>query len=147
MNLKDIKSISMGNHRKKRLGRGTGSGHGKTSGKGHKGRNARSGVGGFIGYEGGQTPLFRRLPKRGFSNVNHEVKYAVINVGDLNELEPGSEVSAESLLKARMISNLRDGLKVLGSGELTIALKVNAKKFSASAAEKIRNAGGEAKEL
>jgi large subunit ribosomal protein L15 len=147
MNLKDVKSISLGNKKRMRVGRGTGSGKGGTSGKGHKGRNARAGVGGFIGYEGGQTPLFRRLPKRGFSNANHEIKYAVINVGDLEGLEPGSEVTAEGLLKARKIGSLKAGLKVLGGGELKTALKVHARKFSATAAEKIRQAGGEVKEL
>jgi len=147
MNLKDIKSLSMGNKKRMRVGRGPRSGKGKTSGKGHKGRNARAGVGGFIGYEGGQTPLFRRLPKRGFNNANYEIKYAVINVGDLEGLEPGSVVTAEGLLRARRIGRLKDGLKILGGGALTIALKVHAQKFSAVAAEKIRQAGGEIKEL
>jgi large subunit ribosomal protein L15 len=147
MNLEEIKQVPLGHHRRKRLGRGIGSGLGKTCGKGHKGRNARAGVGGFIGYEGGQTPLFRRLPKRGFNNANFRRQYAVINVGDLNELEAGSEVTAEVLLKAGMIGAMEDGLKVLGAGELTTALKVRAHKFSASAAEKIRGAGGEIEEL
>ncbi len=147
MNLRELKEAPIGHRRRKRLGRGAGSGHGKTCGKGHKGRNARAGVGGFIGYEGGQTPLFRRLPKRGFSNVNHEIKYAVINVGDLEGLEAGSEVTPDLLLKERKIGALKDGLKVLGGGELKTALKVHAHKFSGMAVRKIREAGGEVKEL
>lgn len=126
----------------KRLGRGTGSGLGKTSGKGHKGQNARSGGGVRPGFEGGQMPLIRRLPKRGFTN-NWKKVYTTINVSDLEKLENGTVVTAELLKKVGLISKVEPyGLKVLGNGNLTKQLTVKAAKFTGSAAEKISAAGG-----
>jgi len=126
----------------KRLGRGTGSGLGKTSGKGHKGQNARSGGGVRPGFEGGQMPLIRRLPKRGFTN-NWKKVYTTINVSDLEKLENGTVVTAELLKKVGLISKVEPyGLKVLGNGNLTKQLTVKAAKFTSSAAEKISAAGG-----
>ena len=126
----------------KRVGRGTGSGHGKTSGKGHKGQNARSGGGVRVGFEGGQMPLIRRIPKRGFTN-NWAKDYTIINVSTLNKLEPNTVVTAELLKAKGLISKIEKfGLKVIGNGELTVALTVKANKFSESAVQKIQNAGG-----
>jgi large subunit ribosomal protein L15 len=125
-----------------RVGRGTSSGNGKTSGRGQKGQKARSG--GYIrpGFEGGQTPLFRRMPKRGFLNVNHKV-YAIVNLSSLNKLADGAEVNAQTLLDAKIIKSVKDGVKVLGNGELTAKnLKVSAAKVSASAKAAIEAAGG-----
>lgn len=131
---------------KYRKGRGIGSGNGKTAGKGHKGQNARSGGGVRPGFEGGQLPIYRRLPKRGFTN--HFAKhYAIINVGDLEIFENGTEVTLEMLVENRIIRKELDGLKVLGTGELTKSLTVKAKVFSASAKEKIVAAGGKAEEV
>lgn len=127
--------------RGKRLGRGIGSGVGKTSGKGHKGQNARSGGGVRPGFEGGQMPLTRRLPKRGFTSIFAK-EYAIINVRDLNALEDGTVVTAELLREKRVIRKINDGLKVLGNGTLTKKLTVKATKCSASAKEKIEAAGG-----
>ena len=126
-----------------RKGRGTGSGNGKTAGKGHKGQNARSGGGVRPGFEGGQLPLYRKLPKRGFNNKFAKV-YSIINVGDLNKFENGVTVTLESLIACGMISKANDGLKVLGNGELKVALTVEAAVFSATAREKIEAAGGKA---
>ena len=126
----------------KRLGRGTGSGLGKTSGKGHKGQNARSGGGVRPGFEGGQMPLLRRSPKRGFTN-NWSKEYTTINVSDLNGLKEGTVVTAELLKSKGMIAKIQPyGLKVLGNGNLDKKLTVKAAKFTKSAAEKISNAGG-----
>jgi len=148
MNLREIREMPLGNHRRKRVGRGTGSGHGKTSGRGHKGRNARAGGRhGFAGYEGGQTPFFRRLPKRGFSNAPFRLEFATVNVGDLNGFPAGTEITPESLLKSGIIRKLRAGLKILGDGALDVPLKVSAHRFSSAAAEKIKEAGGEVKKL
>jgi len=127
--------------RAKRLGRGIGSGVGKTSGKGHKGQNARSGGGVRPGFEGGQMPLTRRLPKRGFASIFAK-EYAIINVRDLNALEDGTVVTAELLREKGVIRKINDGLKVLGNGTLTKKLTVQATKCSASAKEKIEAAGG-----
>ncbi len=124
-----------------RKGRGAGSGNGKTAGKGHKGQNARSGGGVRPGFEGGQIPLYRRLPKRGFNN-KFAAEYAVINVDKLNAFENGETVNAEALINKGIIRKAYDGVKVLGGGELTKKLTVEAKIFSASAAEKIKAAGG-----
>ncbi len=124
-----------------RKGRGAGSGNGKTAGKGHKGQNARSGGGVRPGFEGGQSPLYRRLPKRGFKN-RFAAEYAIVNVAKLNVFENGETVNAEALLNKGIIKNVYDGVKVLGGGELTKKLTVEAKIFSASAAEKITAAGG-----
>ena len=128
----------------KRLGRGTGSGLGKTSGKGHKGQNARSGGGVRPGFEGGQLPLFRRLPKRGFSNAMFKVEYATINVSDLEKFEDGAVVTPELLKEMGMLKKQLAGVKVLGNGELTKKLTVKANKFSKSAIEKIEAIGGKA---
>ena len=125
----------------KRLGRGSSSGTGKTSGKGHKGQNARSGGGVRPGFEGGQTPLFMRLPKRGFTNHNAK-EYAIINVEDLNKFENGAVVDVAALKESGIVKNGRDGVKILGNGELTKKLTVKANAFSASAKEKIEAAGG-----
>ena len=127
----------------KRIGRGHGSGNGKTAGKGHKGQNARSGGGVRIGFEGGQMPLARRIPKRGFNNI-FASKYATINVSDLNRFKDGTEVDTELLIASGLIKKTFDGVKILGNGELTSQLTVKAAKFSASAKEKIEKAGGKA---
>ena len=126
-----------------RKGRGPASGNGKTAGKGHKGQNARSGGGVRPGFEGGQLPLYRKLPKRGFNNKFATV-YATINVSDLNKFEDGATVNLEALLNAGIVKKEFDGLKVLGNGELTKKLTVEAKVFSATAKEKIEAAGGKA---
>ena len=124
-----------------RKGRGAGSGNGKTAGKGHKGQNARSGGGVRPGFEGGQIPLYRRLPKRGFKN-RFATEYTVINVEALNSFDNGAEISAETLLECGKISKVNDGIKVLGRGELTKKVTVKASSFSQSAKEKIEAAGG-----
>jgi len=147
MNLRKLKETSLPNRRRKRVGRGIGSGHGKTCGRGHKGASSRAGWGGLISHEGGQTPLFRRLPKRGFSNTNFRLEFAVVNVKDLNSFVAGTEITPELLLKERKIRKLGAGLKVLGTGALDIPLKVHAHRFSKSAIQKIQEAGGEVKEL
>ncbi|MBR6593700.1 MAG: 50S ribosomal protein L15 [Clostridia bacterium] len=126
-----------------RKGRGPGSGNGKTAGRGHKGQNARSGGGVRPGFEGGQLPIYRRLPKRGFNN-HFAKEYAIINVGRLNEFDEGSVINVQTLLECGMINKALDGLKVLGNGELTKKLTVEASVFSATAKEKIEAAGGKA---
>ena len=130
-----------------RKGRGPGSGNGKTAGKGHKGQNARSGGGVRLGFEGGQLPLYRKLPKRGFNNKRFATVYATINVSDLNRFEDGAIVDIQTLLDARVIRKAQDGLKVLGNGEITKKLTVKAAKFSAAAKEKIEAAGGSCEEV
>ena len=129
---------------RKRVGRGPGSGLGKTSGKGHKGQNARSGGGVRPGFEGGQLPLFRRLPKRGFSNAMFKTEYATINVSDLEKFEDGAVVTPELLKEMGILKKQLAGVKVLGNGELTKKLTVKAHKFSSSAIEKIEAIGGKA---
>ena len=141
MKLHELKAVEGARHSRKRVGRGTGSGHGKTACRGHKGQNARSGGGVRPGFEGGQTPLFKRLPKRGFTNINR-IDYAVINVEDLNCFEAGSVVDTAALKAKGLINKEYEGVKVLGDGELNVALTVKAKKFSKSASEKISAAGG-----
>ena len=126
-----------------RKGRGNGSGNGKTGGRGHKGQWARSGGGVRPGFEGGQMPLARRLPKRGFNNI-FATKYVTIKVSDLEKFEAGATVDTEALLKAGIISKTLDGVKVLGNGELTKALNVKVAAYTASAKEKIEKAGGKA---
>lgn len=130
---------------RKRVGRGIGSGTGKTSGKGHKGQNARSGGGVRPGFEGGQMPLFRRLPKRGFTNV-FKKQYAVINVSDLNNFEEGTVITPEFLIENNYVkkATAKDGVRILGDGELNVALTVKAQHFSKSAKEKIEACGGKA---
>ncbi|OQC15609.1 MAG: 50S ribosomal protein L15 [Firmicutes bacterium ADurb.Bin080] len=131
----------------KRIGRGIGSGHGKTSTKGHKGQWARSGGGVRPGFEGGQMPLTRRIPKRGFNN-QFSVEYSIVNLGDLNAFEEGTLINADLLLDEGIIGKLSvSGVKVLGDGELTKPLTIQAAKFSKSALEKIEKAGGKAEVL
>ena len=125
-----------------RKGRGPGSGNGKTAGKGHKGQNARSGGGVRPGFEGGQLPLYRKLPKRGFSNYKFKTTYATVNVEALNRFEDGAVVDLDALMDARLVRRELDGVKILGRGEITTKLTVKATVFSASAKEKIEAAGG-----
>ena len=140
---------SAGNAKAYRKGRGAGSGNGKTAGRGHKGQNARSGGGVRPGFEGGQMPLYRRMPKRGFNNKRFALDYIEVNVADLEKFENGAEVSAQILADAGIISlpKVNDGIKILGNGELTKKLTVKAAKFTASAKEKIEKAGGTAEEV
>ena len=129
-----------------RKGRGPGSGNGKTAGKGHKGQNARSGGGVRPGFEGGQLPLYRKLPKRGFKN-RFAVNYSIVNVAALNKFEDGAVVDLEALVAAKIVRKPLDGLKVLGNGDLTKKLTVKATVFSATAKEKIEAAGGKIEEV
>ena len=141
MKLHELQATSGSRSEHYRKGRGIGSGNGKTAGKGHKGQNARSGGGVALGFEGGQMPLWRRLPKRGFKNVNR-VNYAAVNVGDLNNFKDGTVVTPALLHEAGLVRKDFDGLKVLGAGKLEKKLTVQAAKFSKSAEEAIKNAGG-----
>ena len=143
MRLDELKPAEGSKFTRKRVGRGIGSGTGKTSGKGHKGQNARSGGGVRPGFEGGQMPLYRRLPKRGFTNIFAK-QYVAINVEELNKFEDGAEVTTEVLLEKGIISKALDGVKLLGRGEVTKKLTVKVAKYSASAKEKIEKAGGKA---
>ena len=129
-----------------RKGRGAGSGNGKTAGKGHKGQNARSGGGVRVGFEGGQLPLYRKLPKRGFKN-RFAVNYSIVNVEALNRFENGAIVDIEALKAAKLVRKELDGVKILGNGELTKTLTVKATVFSATAKEKIEAAGGKIEEV
>ncbi len=142
MRIEDLRPAPGSVKKNKRVGRGSGSGHGKTSCRGHKGQNSRSGGGVRPGFEGGQMPLQRRLPKRGFTNRNH-VEYTTLNIRDLERIGLDT-VTPETLLERGAIKSLRDGLKILGMGELTRAVNVKANAFSAVAAEKIKAAGGTA---
>jgi large subunit ribosomal protein L15 len=142
MKLKDILSQAGKHKPRKRRGRGTGSGHGKTSGRGSKGAGSRAGWKARLGKEGGQNPIFARIPKRGFSNARFRTVYQVVNVGDLNEFDDGARVDAAAMKQAGLIPDAGDLVKVLGDGELSRKLTVAASKFSASAAEKIGKAGG-----
>ncbi len=146
MELNTIKPAIGSTRDRKRIGRGTGSGHGKTATKGHKGQKARSGGSIKYGFEGGQMPMHRRLPKRGFTPLTKKV-YALVNLCQLEVFEAGSVVDAEALLKSGIISNVCDGIKVLATGDLSRALTVKAHKFSASAREKITAAGGTIEEI
>ncbi|HWQ43708.1 MAG TPA: 50S ribosomal protein L15 [Desulfosporosinus sp.] len=141
MKLHELKPAEGSTHAPKRLGRGIGSGHGKTSGKGHKGQNSRSGGGVRPGFEGGQNPLFRRMPKRGFNNISRK-EIVALNVRDLERFEVGSVVTIESLFEIGLIKALKDGVKILATGELTKALTVKIDKVSPAAAKKIVAAGG-----
>ena len=141
MKLHDLKPAEGATTARKRLGRGIGSGLGKTSGKGHKGAKARSGGGKRPGFEGGQMPLTMRLPKRGFTN-KWRVEYATVNVDRLNIFEDGAVVSPVELIQAGILKNVQDGVKILGNGEISKKLTVQANTFTASAKEKIEAAGG-----
>ena len=143
MKLHEISPAAGSTTAPKRLGRGVGSGLGKTSGKGHKGSKARSGGGKAQGFEGGQMKLVRRIPKRGFTNI-YAKEYATINLSALEAFEDGAVVDAQALKNAGIAKNAKDGIKVLGNGELTKKLTVKAAKFSKSAAEKIEGNGGKA---
>ena len=142
MKLNELRPAEGSVQERYRKGRGPGSGNGKTAGKGHKGQNARSGGGVRPGFEGGQFPIYRQLPKRGFNNKRFATVYATVNVSDLNRFEDGAIVDIQTLLDARVIRKAQDGLKVLGNGEITKKLTVKAAVFSASAKEKIEAAGG-----
>lgn len=141
MKLQDLAPSEGAKKKAYRVGRGHGSGNGKTAGRGHKGQNARSGGGVRPGFEGGQMPIYRRLPKRGFTNIFAK-KYVSINVDVLNKLEDGTEVTAETLKENGIISKIGDGVVILGRGELTKKLTVKAARFSKTAEEKITAAGG-----
>ncbi len=147
MKLNELRPAEGSTQERYRKGRGPGSGNGKTAGKGHKGQNARSGGGVRPGFEGGQFPIYRQLPKRGFNNKRFATVYSVINVSDLNRFEDGAIVDIETLLAARVIRKAQDGLKVLGNGEITKKLTVKAAKFSGAAKEKIEAAGGSCEEV
>ena len=143
MKLHELQATEGSRSKDYRRGRGVGSGNGKTAGKGHKGQNARSGGGVALGFEGGQMPLWRRLPKRGFKNVNR-VEYAVVNVSDLNKFDEGTVVTPALLKEAGLVGREFHGVKVLGAGKLEKKLTVQAAKFSKSAEEAINAAGGKA---
>lgn len=146
MELNELKPAIGATRNRKRIGRGVGSGHGKTSTKGHKGQKARSGGSVKPGFEGGQMPMQRRLPKRGFTSLTRK-EYAVVNIGQLDIFDVGSKVDAEALAKAGLIGAIKDGVKVLATGEITKSLTVCAHKFSGKAKEKIEAAGGTAEEI
>ena len=141
MKLHELKPNAGATHSKKRVGRGNGSGLGKTAGRGHGGQNSRSGGGTRLGFEGGQTPLFKRLPKKGFTNPFRK-EFAVVNLSDLNRYEENTEVTPELILNDRIVSKQLDGIKILGRGKLEVKLTVKAHKFSTSAKEAIEAAGG-----
>lgn len=141
MDLSNLKPALGSTKNRKRIGRGPGSGTGKTSGKGHKGQNARSGGGVKPGFEGGQMPLQRRLPKRGFTPLTRKV-YSLVNVSDLDRFDSNTVVDAKLLVEAGLVHKIIDGIKILGDGELSTALTVKADKFSKSAITKIEAAGG-----
>lgn len=142
MKLENLKPNMGSTHSRKRVGRGAGSGLGKTSGRGHKGQNARSGGGVNPVFEGGQLPLFRRIPKRGFSNARFRVEYATVNVSDLNIFEDDKIVTPELLREAGLVKKQLNGVKILGNGKLEKKLTVKAHKFSESAIQKIEAVGG-----
>lgn len=144
----DLKNAEGEKTKKVRRGRGIGSGWGKTSGKGHKGQNARSGGGVRPGFEGGQMPLYRRLPSRGFNNARFGKVYSTVNVDKLNVFEQNSVVDAGALIERGILSKVeKDGIKILGNGELKVALTVKANKFTATAVEKIKALGGSPEEV
>jgi len=143
MYIHEITSIAGASRKRKRVGRGTGSGHGKTSGRGHKGDRSRSGFTLPLVFEGGQMPLFRRLPKRGFSNVNFATRYEVVNVSHLDRIfADGAQVGLAEMVGAGLVDSLSSRVKVLGDGDMTKKLTVSAHKFSKSAEQKISGCGG-----
>ncbi|ENI8614604.1 50S ribosomal protein L15 [Listeria monocytogenes] len=141
MKLHELKPSEGSRKERNRVGRGTGSGNGKTSGRGHKGQKARSGGGVRLGFEGGQLPLFRRIPKRGFTNINRK-EFAIVNLDVLNRFEDGTEVTPELLVETGIIRNEKSGIKILSNGNIEKKLTVKANKFSAAAKEAIETAGG-----
>jgi len=143
MKLHELQATEGARRSRNRVGRGTSSGNGKTSGRGHKGQKARSGGGVRPGFEGGQMPLFQRLPKRGFTNINRK-DYAIVNLDTLNRFEDGTEITPEFLVAEGVVKNLKAGLKILGQGSVSKKFTVKANKFSASAKEAIESAGGKA---
>ena len=148
MNIQSLKPAENSRFSKKRVGRGIGSGIGKTSVKGHKGQNARSGGGVRVGFEGGQMPLVRKLPRRGFNNAVFAKEYTIVNVSDLNKFENNAVVDVNALKEAGIVNKVAQyGIKVLGNGNLEKALTVKADKFSASAVSKIEKAGGKTEEV
>ncbi len=147
MNIQSLKPAENSRFKEKRLGRGIGSGLGKTSGKGHKGQNARSGGGVRVGFEGGQMPLVRKLPRRGFNNSIFKKQYSIVNVSDLNKFDENAVVDAKALIEKGILSKVEEyGVKILGNGKLEKALTVKANKFSASAVKKIKKSGGKIEE-
>ena len=144
MKLHELERNIGATHSKRRVGRGPGSGLGKTSGKGHKGQNARSGGGVRPVFEGGQSPLYRRIPKRGFTNAKFRTRYTTVNLDALNVFEDGTTVTPALLKEKRIIRKELDGVKILGDGSLTKKLTIQANKFSASALEKIKESGSKA---
>jgi large subunit ribosomal protein L15 len=146
MELSNLKPKKGARHAKKRVGRGPGSGHGKTAGRGEKGQKSRSGFSRALGFEGGQMPLHRRLPKRGFTNI-FKKEHAVVNLADLERFDNGATVDEASLRKAGLVKGRVDGIKVLGQGKLTKKLTVHAAKFSETARKQIEAAGGTCQEI
>ena len=142
MKLHELSSVDGSTHRRKVVGRGPGSGHGKTSGRGEKGQKARSGGGVSAWFEGGQTPLYKRLPRRGFSNKKFETKYAIVNVSDLNRFKDGETVTPELLKESGLVKKELNGIKILGNGKLEKKLTVKAAIFTNSAITKIEEMGG-----
>ena len=148
MNIQSLKPAENSRFHEKRLGRGIGSGLGKTSGKGHKGQNARSGGGVRVGFEGGQMPLVRKLPRRGFKNADFKKVYSIVNLSQLNKFDENSVVDEKALIEKGIFSKIEEyGVKVLGSGKLEKPLTVKAHKFSESAMKKIKKAGGTYEEV
>ena len=141
MKLHELKPVEGARKERNRVGRGMATGNGKTSGRGHKGQKARSGGGTRLGFEGGQLPLFRRLPKRGFSNINRK-DYAIVNLDQLNRFEDGTEITPALLVESGVVKSEKSGIKVLGNGSLEKKLTIQAHKFSASAIEAIECKGG-----
>lgn len=141
MKLHELKSAEGSRKTRNRVGRGIGSGNGKTSGRGQKGQNSRSGGGVRLGFEGGQTPLFQRLPKRGFTNINRK-EFAVVNLDTLNRFEDGTEVTPELLIESGIVRNEKSGIKILANGNIERKLTVKANKFSSAAKDAIEAAGG-----
>lgn len=148
MNIQSLKPAQNSRFSQKRLGRGIGSGLGKTSGKGHKGQNARSGGGVRVGFEGGQMPLIRKLPRRGFNNANFKKQYSIVNLAVLNKFEENAVVDSNALIEKGILSKIEEyGVKILGNGKLEKALTIKANKFSESAVKKIKKAGGKIEEV
>ena len=148
MNIQSLKPAENSRFSQKRLGRGIGSGLGKTSGKGHKGQNARSGGGVRVGFEGGQMPLIRKLPRRGFNNSNFKKQYSIVNLAELNKFDENAVVDSNTLIEKGILSKIEEyGVKILGNGKLEKALTIKANKFSESAIAKIKKAGGTIEEV